>query len=77
MIQSNSAVWWMLSATFRHHDYDHTHARLSIFYGYSSLLSVAWCTDLTIADVTGLTAVHCKAIWTACACCEEAVRLVL
>ena len=42
-------------------DYSQTLAHLSIFYDYPSLLArlVEWGIDLTIADVNGLTALHC------------------
>ena len=42
-------------------DYSQTLAHLSIFYGYPSLLRhlAEWRIDLTIADVNGLTALHC------------------
>ena len=42
-------------------DYNQTLAHLSIFYDYPSLLSrlVEWGIDLTIADVNGLTTLHC------------------
>jgi hypothetical protein len=42
-------------------DYDQTLAHLSVFYDYPSLLGrlVEWNINLTIADVNGLTALHC------------------
>ena len=42
-------------------DYHQTLAHLAIIYGYPSLLGclVEWHIDLTIADVNGLTALHC------------------
>jgi hypothetical protein len=42
-------------------DYDQTLAHLSILYDYPSLLGrlVEWRINLTIADVNGLTALHC------------------
>ena len=42
-------------------DYNQTLAHLSIFYEYPSLLGrlVEWGINLTIADVNGLTALHC------------------
>ena len=42
-------------------DYHQTLAHLSILYDYPSLLAllVEWQVDLTIADVNGLTALHC------------------
>ena len=42
-------------------DYHQTLAHLSILYDYPSLLAllVEWRVDLTIADVNGLTALHC------------------
>ena len=42
-------------------DYHQTLAHLAILYDYPSLLSrlVEWHVDLTIADVNGLTALHC------------------
>ena len=45
-------------------DYNQTFAHLSILYEYPSLLDrlVEWHIDLTIADVNGLTALHCAYI---------------
>ena len=42
-------------------DYNQTLAHLSVLYGYISLLSrlVEWRIDLTVADISGLTALHC------------------
>ena len=42
-------------------EYNQTLAHLSVLYNYPSLLSrlVEWHIDLTIADVNGLTALHC------------------
>jgi hypothetical protein len=42
-------------------DYHQTLAHLAILYDYPSLLGrlVEWRVDLTIADVNGLTALHC------------------
>ena len=42
-------------------DYSQTLAHISILYGYISLLRhlVEWRIDLTVADISGLTALHC------------------
>ena len=57
-LQEESNFQELLSTT---NDYNQTLAHLSILYGYRSLLSrlVDWHINDTIADVNGLTALHC------------------